>query len=214
MPSSDSTPYTHTCVQSSFPGFISVYLLRSPWIESSATSSFWHMVLISYADFLDPSSRKWREILEIFTTSAILSSLIAIGFHRSLFYHQYVRRKGSIEIGFISDPHPPPIAWLLIFWVNGLGSKCIWLLQDGVYIRLVKLDFAFLPHHPLPCLIFIENLFENLRHIYLHVYIIDEAIENFIFVYHLNGPVAELKVQKHSGNIERNIKYENSISIP
>ena len=52
----------------------------------------------------------------------------------------------SIGIGFIFG-----FVWLLIFWVNVLGSKCIWLLQDEFWFHLLTLDFYMRMYVYLDC---------------------------------------------------------------
>lgn len=81
----------------------------------------------------------------------------------------------SIEIGFIFG-----FVWLLIFWVNVLGSKCIWLLQDEFWFHLLTLDF-----YESIC-IYLDYLKKRLFFDILHLFTISEAFWNLIFVYQLN----------------------------
>lgn len=81
----------------------------------------------------------------------------------------------SIEIEFIFG-----FVWLLIFWANVLGSKCIWLLQDEFWFHLLTLDF-----YESIC-IYWDYLKKRLFFDILHLFTISEAFWNLIFVYQLN----------------------------
>lgn len=151
-------------------------------IGSSATSS-WHLVVISYADFpkillVLNDGKYWKFLRWLRSARLVFRSCRTRMFLFSYFsfpINPFATKWYSIEIEFIFG-----FVWLLIFWVNVLGSKCIWLLQDEFWFHLLTLDF-----YESIC-IYLDYLKKRLFFDILHLFTISEAFWNLIFVYQLN----------------------------